>query len=287
MPRLSVLMPARNAATHLEAAMRSTLLALPRDAELVVYDDDSSDETLAVAMRVRSKRVRVLHGDERRGPARGMNHLLENSDSEFVARMDADDICHPFRFGAERREIGRGADVVFGTMLHFGGRYRYPRLLSSGRLGVEAVRLSLLLSNPLGHSTMFARRNVLNGGDTYQECPTEDFVLWTTLAARGVPIVRSGTPFASYRHHRGQLTATRDWQARRETENEVVRGAYTALASAVTGWQPSDDFPLRGSWADVDGRDRFYVDELRTRIERLRGSEHDFVQGLARTRAIH
>ena len=46
MPELSVLLPARNAAGTITRAVASTLAAMPRDAELVVGNDSSSDSTV-------------------------------------------------------------------------------------------------------------------------------------------------------------------------------------------------------------------------------------------------
>ncbi|GAA2455913.1 glycosyltransferase family 2 protein [Agromyces soli] len=284
MPRLSVLIPAWNASAHLASTIRTTLIALPRDAEIVVYDDASEDATAAVAASFSDRRVRVIVGDSQLGPARGMNRLLGATDSEYVARIDADDLCHPFRFALQRREIERGADVAFGTLLHFGGRYRYPRWLSRGRLGPQAVRVSLLLSNPLGHSTMFARRSALHGEQSYQDVPTEDYVLWTTLAAEGARIVRSAAPLASYRHHRGQLTATADWQQRRVHEDAAVRRAYSDLGAEVTGVRPSAELPLRGAWTDAG--DVEYLAALRAAVDALDGGEGRFVAELAKGRGL-
>ncbi|MGO1414460.1 MAG: glycosyltransferase family 2 protein, partial [Microbacterium gubbeenense] len=60
MPRLSVIMPARNAGATVESAVRSTLHDLPADAELVVGDDASTDGMRYVLDRIEDSRLRVI-----------------------------------------------------------------------------------------------------------------------------------------------------------------------------------------------------------------------------------
>lgn len=103
MPRLSVLMPVYNSAATLPAAVKSTLRALPEDSELVILDDGSTDRTLALAQGFTDQRVRVL-SQSNAGVAAALNALLSASDSEFIARMDADDIVLPGRFGRQLRD---------------------------------------------------------------------------------------------------------------------------------------------------------------------------------------
>ena len=50
-PELSVILPARNAAGTIARAVASTLAAMPKDSELVVGNDSSSDSTVACASK--------------------------------------------------------------------------------------------------------------------------------------------------------------------------------------------------------------------------------------------
>src|SRR4051794_10401516 len=97
MPRLSVIVPAFNAAGTIASAIRSTTRALPRDAEVVVLDDGSADGTADAVRALDDARVRVISRPNR-GVAVTLNDLLDATDSELVARMDADDLVLPGRF---------------------------------------------------------------------------------------------------------------------------------------------------------------------------------------------
>src|SRR5699024_5894599 len=107
------------AADTIGAAVRSTLRALPADAELVVGDDGSTDDTLARLDDIQDPRLRVTPGPGR-GVAATLNALLSGVDSEFVARMDADDVVLPGRFARQLRAL-EDHDAVFTTVAEWRG----------------------------------------------------------------------------------------------------------------------------------------------------------------------
>src|SRR5690606_28928335 len=140
------LMPAYNAASTITAAVRSTLRDLPQDAELVVLDDGSDDGTADAAQAAGDSRVRVI-SRQNAGVAASLNELLAATDSELIARMDADDLVLRGRFRRQMRSVAQGADVVFTTVLTWGdGRPALPRM---NPISAEAFPLHLLLTNPV------------------------------------------------------------------------------------------------------------------------------------------
>lgn len=231
MPRLSVIVPAYNAADTIASAVRSTVRALPRDAEIVILDDGSVDGTADAARAVDDPRVRVLSRPNR-GVAATLNDLLESTDSEFVARMDADDIVLPGRFRRQLRAMGQGVDGVFSTVVTWGtGLPRAPR--PSG-ISPEDFGMHLLLTNPVAHSTFLGRRSAVIDAGAYREIPTEDYDLWLRMAAGGARLQRLAIPGLAYRVHQGQVTASADWR-RSSWENPDIAEAYSSLAERLLG----------------------------------------------------
>lgn len=272
-----MLVPAHNAGPYVGKALRSVLSGLPADAEVVVLDDASTDRTARVVDRVRDPRVRLLRSEENLGAAGAMRALLARTDSEMVARLDADDLCLPGRFEAQQREIDAGADVCFGNLLHFGRRYRGAKAGPQVRLSPTGVQLALLRGNPLGNSTMFGKRSAF-GDDAYPDCATEDYATWLSMAARGVVIVKSELAFASYRHHPGQLTKTPTWQSARWNEQALVRSAYNRLSEAVLGITPKDGHPIWGVWSEGSDADLAVVQAIAERLDAFSGDEYDHLR---------
>jgi len=254
MPRLTVIMPAWNAESTIRAAIRSTLRAMPRDAEILVYDDASTDGTRRVvgAVADRTSRVSLVEGSVNVGAGEARNQLLARSDSEFVAAMDADDVCLPHRFLAYRRQIS-GSHVLFAPIARF---ERLPRvhIPRPAALSPAAMPAALLVLNPVPQSTMIARRDALNGGSTYRRGHAEDYELWLRLAASDVLISLTSVPTVAYRHHPEQSTSQPGYQ-QQVRDNERLIESYNALVSAVLG---TDARHLR-------------TEELRVRLEVIVG----------------
>lgn len=231
MPRLSVIVPAHNAADTIESAVRSTVRALPRDAEVVILDDGSVDGTADAARSVDDPRVRVLSRPNR-GVAATLNELLDATDSEFVARMDADDIVLPGRFRRQMHAVDRGADGVFSTVVTWGSGL--PGVPRPSGISPDDFGMHLLLTNPVAHSTFLGRRSAVVDAGGYREIPTEDYDLWLRMAARGMRLQRLALPGLAYRVHPGQVTASAEWR-RSSWENPEIAEAYSALAERLLG----------------------------------------------------
>ncbi|TPW76407.1 glycosyltransferase family 2 protein [Schumannella soli] len=230
MPRLTVLLPVHDGAATIGAAVRSTLRALPRDAELRVLDDASGDATARVVEGIADARLRLDRSARPLGVAAGLNRLLAASDSELVARMDADDLTLPGRFARQVRALRRHrADLLFGTVVQFSSGGRRIRPTAPTGVSAAAFPLHLLLTNPVAHPTLVARRAVLDELGGYASVPSEDYELWLRAAARGHRLVRDGAPAIAYRVHPAQVTASSGWR-RASWTDPATAGAFDRLA---------------------------------------------------------
>ena len=95
---VSVLMPVYNAERYVSIAIDSALAQTCQDFELLLFDDGSTDGSLAILRRYEAKdpRIRVF-SRENRGIVPTRNELVALSRGEYLAIMDADDISLPTR----------------------------------------------------------------------------------------------------------------------------------------------------------------------------------------------
>lgn len=97
--RTSVIMPVRNGARFIGAAICSALPQLAADDEILVVDDASTDTTRALVGNLRDSRIQVLNGLGR-GVSSARNIGLASARGEFVAFLDHDDLWPPSRHAA-------------------------------------------------------------------------------------------------------------------------------------------------------------------------------------------
>lgn len=238
---LSVLMPAYNAAGTVAAAVRSTLRALPPDAELLVLDDGSEDGTVEVLDRLRASdgRLRIMTAERNSGVAITLNALIDEARGRYVARMDADDICLPGRFSVQLRQVSRPEiDAIFMSVLCFGSRPAAFRPMLPATVTPGEAPYLLLLENVLPHPTLMTSRELLVDVGGYRTTPAEDYDAWLRLAARGVGMARTARPGVAYRRHGAQVSGTTAW-IEASLEHGAVRQAYSALALHVLGQPPT------------------------------------------------
>lgn len=98
-PRVSVVMPAYEAAAFVENALASLAAQTLGDWEAIVVDDASSDRTAEVvaAVAARDPRVRLVRQTENGGPAVARNRALAEARGRWIALLDADDLYLPDR----------------------------------------------------------------------------------------------------------------------------------------------------------------------------------------------
>jgi succinoglycan biosynthesis protein ExoO len=121
-PLVSVITANYNGARHLAPAIRSVLGQTLRDLELIVADDASADDSLAVIAGAAAgdPRVRVLTTTHNGGPAKARNRALAAARGRYIAVFDSDDLMAPERL--ERlvaRARGDSADIVVDNLLTF------------------------------------------------------------------------------------------------------------------------------------------------------------------------
>jgi glycosyltransferase involved in cell wall biosynthesis len=215
-PAVSVLLPVRDAAPTLSAALRSIALQTDRDWECVLVDDGSSDATGDIIDRAaqRDPRFRALHTPPR-GIVAALSTGLEACRGKYVARMDGDDRMHRTRLHRQRAAVERDANLA-GVGCHV---RLFPRPhLSAGRLAYEAWLNSLrteadvlrdrFVECPIAHPTLFARRELLLRYGYRDVGWPEDYDLVLRLLADGHALGMVPEALLAWRDGPGRLSRT-------------------------------------------------------------------------------
>ena len=100
-PLVSVIMSMRNSAATVAAAVRSIQSQTLQDWELIVVDDGSTDDSFAVVAAFDDHRIKLIREEASAGLATRLNQAVDLSRGEFIARMDADDLCFPDRLARQ------------------------------------------------------------------------------------------------------------------------------------------------------------------------------------------
>lgn len=192
-PRVSILLPAFNAARTLPASLRSIVRQSEVNWECIIVDDGSHDDTLtgAQAFAAQDERFTVVTTPHR-GLVAALNGGLERCRAEVVARMDADDLMHRHRLAtqlqaldAERHLTAVGCHVrLFPRAELRDGLRTYERWLNSID-SPQRVREDAFIECPIVHPTLMIRRDTL-AELRYRDCGwPEDYDLILRMVTRG------------------------------------------------------------------------------------------------------
>lgn len=219
LPLVSVVMANYRGAAHLEAALRSVLAQTHRRLELLLADDASDDDSLAVAAAIDDPRLRILPSERNRGPAATRNRALQAARGDWIAIVDSDDLIHPQRL--ERLlsvARARGADIVADDLVHFGApstvggaTLLQPLALTEPMPLDVATFLSGLSGKPMapvfGYLKPLISRAVL-GTRLYDETLHigEDNDLIVRLLMAGARFTLVPDPLYAYRRHAGSTS---------------------------------------------------------------------------------
>lgn len=190
MPKVSVIIGIYNVADTLEEALNSIMEQTYQDFEIILCDDGSSDNTIAVAESFVSRypdKVILLRNKTNMGLNFTLNKCLDHSRGEYIARMDGDDLCVSTRFEKQVAYLDSHPDIaiVSSAMTHFdeNGEYRVSRLKE------YPEKLDFVKRNPFCHAPVMIRAEAYRavGGYTVDKrmLRVEDVNLWFKLYAAG------------------------------------------------------------------------------------------------------
>jgi len=187
MTQISVILPVYNAEKFVEAAVNSILQQTITDFEFIIINDGSTDDSLNILESLAKKDARIkLISRANKGLIATLNEAISISRSDYIARMDADDISMPTRLEKQLAFLKKHPKVAI-----LGTGYRY--MDEAGTLGskrniftkYEDIKASFLFGNPIAHPSVMINYRLLGDKLYYRsEYKTiEDLELWCRISA--------------------------------------------------------------------------------------------------------
>jgi glycosyltransferase involved in cell wall biosynthesis len=216
-PKLTVLMPAYNAAKYISEAITSVLEQSFVDFELLVINDGSTDETVKIVRSFNDPRI-VLISQENKGIAAALNLGLNYAKAPYIARFDADDICYKNRLKIQYdfitaypqySVIGSAADYIDAD-----GHFIFTHH-PAGHLNEEIQQLKYSVC-PFIHSSVIYKKEVIinNGGYNEHAYTYEDHFLWMNIL-KNERACNLSQPLIKVRLNPESITIDEKWHSRK------------------------------------------------------------------------
>ena len=195
-----------NCASTLVEALDSLYAQTYQNFKIILCDDGSVDNTYAVAKEYaeRHDNIVLIHNEQNCGLNLTLNHCLEYVDTEYVARMDGDDISLPTRFEKEINFLDAHPEyaIVSCPMIYFDeyGEFRIGKSIE------HPQKMDFIHGTPICHAPCMVRTDAIIsvGGYSVDKklLRVEDYHLWMKLYSKGYKAYNIQEPLYKMRDDR-------------------------------------------------------------------------------------
>ena len=214
---VSIIIPAYNAGDFIQDTIESALRQTYYPIEIVVIDDGSQDDTINIALNYKEK-VKVIC-QKNYGPAAARNKGIQESQGDFIAFLDADDIWTQDKIQSQVNILENNLDIglLCSDMIDFeGSKIDQLSHFKKNKLNQEYFQHKLLVKdafrkifyrNFVSTPTVLMRKALVNKIGFFPEefRYAEDYLYWLR-AARHAHIGYQSSIFVYRRRHRFNLT---------------------------------------------------------------------------------
>jgi teichuronic acid biosynthesis glycosyltransferase TuaG len=198
---VSVVIPMYNSSATIIRALTSIEAQTLRPCEVILVDDASADDTLALVEQFSKLHldiaIRVIRQVYNQGPSASRNAGWAAANGEYVAFLDADDAWHPKKIEIQYAWMvsNPAADISAHDCL-LAVNFNWPAVVDGTVKAVAIPTWRLLLYNHFSTPTVMLKRT-LPYQFVEQRRFSEDYLLWLQIAADGIPINYINLPLAA------------------------------------------------------------------------------------------
>lgn len=205
---VSVLLPVYNGFPYLPKTVDSILEQ--SDPRWVMYaiNDGSSDESAAYLNSLTDPRIVVID-QENKGLSQTLNDGLKLCETKYVARMDADDICHTDRFAKQIEYLDAHPQVgLLGSQICRMGTVRTDSGSHLPTSHDEIMEALMTGQHAICHPSIMCRREAFEQVGEYKPCIGEDWDMYLRFGEKW-KLANHPDCLLNYRYHAGSINGAK------------------------------------------------------------------------------
>lgn len=211
-PLVTVVIPTYNHAHFLREALQSVCAQSFFEWEVVVVNNYSEDDTVAVVESFADPRIRLENFKNNGVIAASRNRGIDLARGRYVAFLDSDDLWYPDKLLRCVPHLDQGADLVCHGLRYVGRRDGDMYCGPQRRATFDAL---LDEGNCITPSATVVRKDILESVGAFSEDPaivtSEDYHLWLKLAKAGTRMRFIKEILGKYRIHSGNQSVSVLW----------------------------------------------------------------------------
>ena len=188
MPKVSVIMSVYNDEKFVAQSIEGVLNSTYTDFEFIICNDCSTDGSSEIIKKYKDKRIIFFSNGQNQGLAKSLNNCIERAKSEYIMRIDSDDICLPDRMEKQVAYLDEHKDIAMcGTFAQVIDNSNNNVYILQRPIDVTVK--DIFKNNSFIHPSVMIRKEILDSVGCYvskkETRRAEDFDLWCRIYEAG------------------------------------------------------------------------------------------------------
>lgn len=207
---ISIIMPAYNCEKYIEESIKSIIDQTYTNWELIVVDDESSDNTVRIVemMAIKDKRIKFHKNIQNQGVSATRNRAISLAEGEWIAFLDSDDmwkenklekqILHGRKVNAEF--VFTGSAFINEGGSHYKGIFEVPEKVNFKKLSTH---------NVISCSSVLIKKKFFEDIKMEKDDMHEDYAVWLRVLRTGIIAYGINEPLLIYRISRNSKSGNK------------------------------------------------------------------------------
>ena len=260
-PLVSILMSVYNGEKFIKEAIESVLAQTYPYWELIIVDDDSTDQTSDIIHSYDDERIRYHKIVKSSDLATVRNESINLAKGEYSAILDSDDVAFPHKLERQvdfmKKNPQYGICGSWATCL--GKEWNFKMFTEH-----DVIKCSTIFQSPFIHSTVFIRTDLLKEMRYhYGFAFAEDYDLWVRLSDKGIKMYNIPEYLLAYRVHPDNSSFQRSLDLSKRSKIP-----HRALAN-IDIFPTEEEVSLLNSLNDILSKSELYTPDFMVRLRSL------------------
>ena len=207
MEKVSVIIPVHNSSEYIEECITSVVNQTYKNIEIIVVDDNSSDNSLSIIKSIKDKRIKVVKLNKNSGVAIARNKGIDKATGNYICFLDSDDYWYLDKLEKQVKFMeDNDYAFIYSNYLYLKGNHTH----------IAKVPKEISYKKALGNTTIFTSTVMLNmkklkKKDIYMPLVIrgQDSLCWWNILSTGIIAYGMNDVLSVYRVRENSLSSNK------------------------------------------------------------------------------
>lgn len=219
---VSVIIPVYNSEQYIQDTILSVLAQTYQNLEIIIVDDCSTDSSCQIIESISDERIRLIKLEKNSGVAVARNTAIKNSNGQYIAFLDSDDIWVQNKLQLQIEQMKEGVSFSYTAIGMIDEKNQIVKKHVS--IPTECTYKLLQKNTLIATSTVALDRNYIKNFKMPNMRSGQDYATWMMILRHDIIACGINQPLVFYRKRSNSLSSNKIksinqvWTIQREQE---------------------------------------------------------------------